>query len=60
MEILKQYISENNLFGQHDYTIQFIDSFQFYVSVITPTHDTHLFVTLSQLFCFFSVLIVND
>ena len=34
MEIAKRCIPENDLFGQYDYNIQFIDSFRFCVSLI--------------------------
>ena len=34
IEIAKRCIPENDLFGQHDYNIQFIDSFRFCVSLI--------------------------
>ena len=45
IEIAKRCIPENDLFGQHDYNIQFIDSFGF-VSVLSyciTTIDTHSF-----------------
>ena len=35
LEIVMRCIPENNLFGQLDHTVGFIDSFQFYVSLIT-------------------------
>ena len=34
MEIVKKCIPENNIFGQHDHTNEFIDSFRFCVSLI--------------------------
>ena len=55
IEIAKRCIPENDLFGQHDYNIQFIDSFRFCVSLIL-LYNYHwhpffffFFVTLSPL-----------
>ena len=53
-EIVKQCIPQNNLCGQHDHTNAFIDSFQFYVSLITLYSYLiwyqFFFVTLFSLF----------
>ena len=56
VETVNQNIKENNLFGQHDHTIEFTDSFQFCNSLITLHHYLwyqFFFVTLSTLMFFF-------
>ena len=56
VEIMKRCIPENNLFGQQDHSIEFIDSFRFCLR-LSPLYsylwNPFFFVTLSQLPCFF-------
>ena len=56
VEIMKRCTTQNNLFGQQDHSIEFNDSFRFWVRFI-PLYsylwNPFFFVTLSQFPCFF-------